>query len=63
MTALPAPLACFPVGGRAASSAERGGGGWSSPRRRVYRRNPGGSPERSLASITLDIYDITVSPE
>jgi hypothetical protein len=32
-------------------------------RRRVYRRNPDGTPGRSLAAITLDIYDITVSPE
>ena len=63
MTALPAPLACFPVGGRAASSAERGGGGWSSPAAASTAATPAAPPERSLASITLDIYDITVSPE
>jgi hypothetical protein len=28
-------------------------------RRRVYRRNPGSTPDRSQAAITLDIHDIT----
>jgi hypothetical protein len=28
-------------------------------RRRVYRRNPRGTPDRSLTAITLDIHDIT----
>ena len=30
-------------------------------RRRVYRRNPGSTPDRSLAAITLDIHDITAA--
>ena len=30
-------------------------------RRRVYRRNPGSTPDRSLAAITLDIHDITAT--
>jgi len=30
-------------------------------RRRVYRRNSGSSPDRSLAAITLDIQDITAA--
>jgi hypothetical protein len=28
-------------------------------RRQVYRRNPDGTPDRSLAAITLDIHEIT----
>jgi hypothetical protein len=31
------------------------------PRRRVYRRNPGSTPDRSLPAITLDIHDITAA--
>jgi len=31
------------------------------PRRRVYRRNPGSTPDRSLTAITLDIHDITAA--
>jgi hypothetical protein len=30
-------------------------------RRRVYRRNPGSTPDRSPAAITLDIHDITAA--
>ena len=30
-------------------------------RRRVYRRNPGSTPDRSQAAITLDIHDITAT--
>jgi len=30
-------------------------------RRRVYRRNPGSTPDRSQAAITLDIHDITAA--
>src|SRR5260370_10520573 len=30
-------------------------------RRRVYRRNPGSSPDRSLTAITLDIHAITAA--
>jgi len=30
-------------------------------RRRVYRRNPDGTPDRSLTAITLDIGDITIA--
>src|SRR5262245_45020698 len=30
-------------------------------RRRVYRRNPDGTPDRSLTAITLDIHDITAA--
>jgi hypothetical protein len=30
-------------------------------RRRVYRRNPDGTPDRSLTAITVDIHDITAA--
>jgi hypothetical protein len=30
-------------------------------RRRVYRRNPDSTPDRSLTAITLDIHDITAA--
>jgi hypothetical protein len=30
-------------------------------RRRVYRRNPDGTPDRSVTAITLDIHDITTA--
>jgi hypothetical protein len=30
-------------------------------RRQVYRRNPDGTPDRSLTAITLDIDDITAA--
>jgi hypothetical protein len=30
-------------------------------RRRVYRRNPDGTPDRSVTAITLDIHDITTT--
>ena len=30
-------------------------------RRRVYRRNPNGTPDRSLTAITLDIDDLTAA--
>jgi hypothetical protein len=30
-------------------------------RRRVYRRNPDGTPDRSLTAITLDIHNISVA--
>ena len=30
-------------------------------RRRAYRRNPDGTPDRSLAGITVDIHDITIA--
>jgi hypothetical protein len=29
--------------------------------RRVYRRNPDGTPDRSLVAITIDIHDITIT--
>jgi hypothetical protein len=50
---------CFDGDGR--TWATRPSTAWRSSRRRVYRRNRDGTPDRILAAITLDIDDITTA--